>query len=204
VHTQPVLFRTLVTTFVVGMFCFNFQILVPAMVKLGFHADASWFGFAEVFSGAGSTLAGFVVGTMRRPTVRTVSLAAIALGVATVLAGVAPYLVLFCGLMFAVGVTATGYMTVSMTVVQSSAAPEMRGRVSALLVMANQGTTPIGALIMGFMIGFVGVRSTMVFAGASALVAGVVLLVLEARRTSDITVGGRDEVVGRLDPASSS
>jgi MFS family permease len=203
VRGQAVLYRTLVTTFVVGMFCFNFQILVPAMVKLGFHADASWFGFAEVFSGAGSTLAGFVVGTMRRPTVRTVSISAVALGVATTLAGAAPYLLLFCGLMFAVGVAATGYMTVSMTVIQASAAPEMRGRVSALLVMANQGTTPVGALLMGLMIGVVGVRSTMAFAGASAVVAGVALLAMETRRTSDVTRRSRDEPVASLDPASS-
>ncbi len=164
VRDHPVLFRTLVTTVVVGTFCFNFQILVPAMIKLGFHADASWFGLAEVFSGAGSTLAGFVVATMRRPTVQVVSLAAVALGVTTVLAGVAPYLVLFCVLMFAVGVAATGYMTASMTVVQAAAAPEMRGRVSSLLVMANQGTTPFGALLMGVMIGSIGIRTTMVFA----------------------------------------
>jgi MFS family permease len=186
VRANPVLLRTLVTTFVVGMFCFNFQILVPAMIKLGFHADASWFGFAEVFSGAGSTLAGFVVGTFERPTVRTVALAAVALGLATGLAGVAPLLLVFCGLMFAVGVAATGYMTVSMTVVQAAAAPEMRGRVSALLVMANQGTTPVGALLMGFMIGGIGIRTTMLFAGVTALVAGAVLLVMERGRSFDL------------------
>lgn len=206
VRSQPVLFRTLVTTFVLGMFCFNFQILVPAMVKLGFHADASWFGFAEVFSGAGSTAAGFAVGMLHRPTVRTVSIAAVTLGVVTALTGASPFLLLFCVLMFAVGVAATGYMTLSMTVVQATAAPEMRGRVSSLLVMANQGTTPFGALIMGFMIGSIGIRSTMVFAGVTAAVAGVVLLVVESRRSSDLGSTPPDEVVGHdplgpLDPS---
>ncbi len=103
---------------------------------------------------------------------RLVSLAAVALGVTTMLAGVAPHLMLFCLLMFAVGVTATGYMTTSMTVVQAAAAPEMRGRVSSLLVMANQGTTPFGALLMGVMISTIGVRTTMAMAGASAVLAG--------------------------------
>ncbi|MGE0795624.1 MAG: MFS transporter, partial [Acidimicrobiia bacterium] len=178
VRSRPVLLRTLATTVVVGMFSFNFMILVPAMVKLGFEADARWFGIAEVFSGAGSTAAGFVVGSLHRPSVRTVSLAAVALGVATALTGLAPYLLLFCVLMFVVGVTATGYMTTSMTVVQTNAAPEMRGRASSLLVMANQGTTPIGALLMGAVISSFGARSAMVFAGASAIAAGLVLLAL--------------------------
>jgi MFS family permease len=181
VRERPALFRTLVTTVVVGLFCFNFGILVPAMIKLGFHADARWFGVAEVFSGAGSTVAGFVVAGLRRPSGRTVGLAALGIGVSTAIAGVAPFLILFCVLMFVVGVTATGYMTTSMTVVQTAAAPEMRGRVSSLLVMANQGTTPIGALCIGGLMSTVGVRPTMVFAGATAVASGIVLLAVERR-----------------------
>jgi hypothetical protein len=91
---------------------------------------------------------------------------------------------LFCALMFVVGVTATGYMTTSMTVAQSAAAPEMRGRVAALLVMANQGTTPIGALVMGALMASIGARAAMALAGATAVVAGAALLAVEARRSS--------------------
>jgi MFS family permease len=203
VRQNPILLRTLVTTVVVGMFCFNFMILVPATVKLAFHANATWFGLAEVFSGAGSTVAGFVVGSMRRPTVRTVSLAAVALGAATMLTGLAPFLPLFCVLMFAVGVAATGYMTTSMTVVQTNAAPEMRGRVSALLVMANQGTTPVGALLMGSLIASIGVRPAMALAGASAVLAGIVLFVVESRRSSADEPSAAAEVTMSLDPAGS-
>jgi MFS family permease len=200
VRANPVLFRTLATTVVVGMFCFNFMILVPAMVKLAFHADATWFGFAEVFSGAGSTVAGFVVGSLRRPTVRTVAVASVALGAATAVCGLAPFLVLFCLLMFVVGVTATGYMTTSMTVVQSNAAPEMRGRVSALLVMANQGTTPVGALLMGSLMASIGVRPAMVFAGLSAVASGVVLFLVEARHSSAPEPSPRAELTAGAGP----
>jgi predicted MFS family arabinose efflux permease len=168
VRERPVLRRTLLTTAAVGLLCMNFMILVPAMVKLAFDAEASWFGLAEVFSGAGSTVAGFIAGALHRPTTRTVGLSAVAIGAATVVTGLAPSLVVFCVLMFAVGLAATGFMTTSMTVVQAAADPEMRGRVAALLVMANQGTTPVGALVMGVLMSTIGVRTAMVGAGASA------------------------------------
>ncbi|MBW8825784.1 MAG: MFS transporter [Acidobacteria bacterium] len=202
VRSKPVLLRTLVTMVCVGMFTMNFMITVPAVVKLGFHADAKWFGLAELFSGAGSTAGGLIVGAFHRPTARTVGLAALALGTATVLTGVAPFLLLFCILMFAVGITATGYMTTSMTVAQSAAAPEMRGRVAALLVMANQGTTPVGALAMGFLMSSIGAHAAMALSGATAIVAGGVLLAVEARRPSRRVIDGLEVPVHLDAPAT--
>jgi MFS family permease len=179
VRQRPILIRTLTTTTVVGMFGMNFMILVPAMVKLSFHADARWFGIAEIFSGAGSTAAGFLVGSLRRPDASRVALAAAALGLATVVTGLAPMLVVFCILMFVVGLTAVGFMTVSMTVTQANAEASMRGRVSALQAVANSGTMPIGSLVAGATMSYLGVRTSMVAAGCTAIAAGTALLLIE-------------------------
>ncbi|MGD9797453.1 MAG: MFS transporter [Acidimicrobiia bacterium] len=190
IRARPILRRTLVTTTVVGMFGMNFMILVPAMVRLTFDADANWFGIAEVFSGAGSTAAGFLVGALHRPTARTVALGAMAMGAATICTGLAPTLVAFCVLMFAVGLAAVGFMTVSMTVTQANAEPSMRGRVSALQTVAQSGAMPIGSLLIGGLMSGIGVRTTMVLTGASAVVAGLVLTSLERARPSVLWADG--------------
>lgn len=203
VRERPILARTMLTTTAVGMFGMNFMILVPAMVKLAFDADAEWFGYAEVFSGAGSTVAGFVVGSLDRPTAKTVGLGAMALGAATMLTGMAPALLIFSMLMFLVGLTAVGFMTTSMTVTQANAEPAMRGRVSALQAVASSGTMPIGSLAVGGLIAGVGVRTTMVLAGATAVAAGLALFLAERRRPSASWVDTTPAVEPALDAAVS-
>jgi MFS family permease len=195
IRARPILRRTLLTTTVVGMFGMNFMILVPAMVRLAFHSGATWFGVAEIFSGAGSTAAGFLVGALHRPSARSVALGAMAMGAATIATGVAPVLILFCLLMFAVGLAAVGFMTMSMTVTQANAEPSMRGRVSALQTVAQSGAMPIGSLLIGGLMSTIGVRTTMVLTGASAVAAGLVLLGLERARPSALWLDGDEEIV---------
>ncbi len=199
VRSRPILFRTLATTTGVGMIGMNFMIIVPAMVKLTFDAGSTWFGIAEVFSGAGSTVAGLAVGLLSRPNARAVALGAIALGASTIATGLAPWLLLFCVLMFLVGVCATGFMTTSMTVTQSNALPSMRGRVSALQLVANAGVMPIGALVAGGLMSSIGVRETMVLTGCSAVMVGTVLLTIETIRPTSTWTLGADQT--EADPA---
>jgi MFS family permease len=186
VRSRPILFRTLATTTGVGMIGMNFMILVPAMINLTFDADATWFGLAEVFSGAGSTTAGFAVGLLSRPSARSVAVGAIALGLATIATGLAPFLLLFCALMFVVGLAATGFMTTSMTVTQANAQPSMRGRVSALQVVAQSGVMPLGSLTAGWLMSTIDVRPTMVLTGSSALIVGLVLFSIETANPSQV------------------
>ena len=160
----------------------SFLILVPSVVKLGFHAGSDAFGLAEVFSGAGSTVAGFLVGALGGVSIRKVAFGALALGGATALTGASPVLPVFCVLMFVVGLAATGYMTLAMTVIQSGSYPEMRGRVNAMFGIASSGTMPIGALLAGVLIDALGPRGAMMCSGASAIVAGTLLLLVDLRR----------------------
>jgi predicted MFS family arabinose efflux permease len=191
VRSRPILFRTLAATTGVGMIGMNFMILVPAMVNLTFGAGSTWFGVAEVFSGAGSTAAGFAVGLLSRPTARSVAAGAIALGLATVATGLAPWLFMFCLLMFVVGLTATGFMTTSMTVTQGNADPSMRGRVSALQVVAHSGVMPIGSLTAGWLMSTIDIRPTMVLTGCASLLVGLALLAVETARPTEVWAGPR-------------
>ena len=55
----------------------------------------------------------------------------------------------------------------------------MRGRVSSLQVVAQAGVMPIGSIVAGELMAGIGVRETMVLTGASAVLAGTVLLAFE-------------------------
>ena len=50
---------------------------------------------------------------------------------------------------FVLGMTSIGFLTASTAIVQTEAAPDMRGRVLALQAMVFLGSTPIGGPILG-------------------------------------------------------
>ena len=69
-----------------------------------------------------------------------------------------------------VGMTSIGFLTASTAIVQTEAAPEMRGRVLALQAMVFLGSTPIGGPIVGCVAEHAGPRGGR---SASAVLAGV-------------------------------
>jgi predicted MFS family arabinose efflux permease len=77
-------------------------------------------------------------------------------------------------MVFALGAASVLFKATASTWLQLTAAPEMRGRVLALLVVAIAGTTPIGAPLMGWVAEHFGVRPTFVLAGVLTAVAAAV------------------------------
>jgi predicted MFS family arabinose efflux permease len=82
---------------------------------------------------------------------------------------------------FALGTGSVIFKALASTWLQLTSAPEMRGRVLALLVVAIGGTTPIGAPLMGWIAEQIGTRATFVVAGALTAIAAMVALVFLRR-----------------------
>ena len=75
-------------------------------------------------------------------------------------------------------------MRFASTWLQLTAAPDMRGRVLALLVVAIGGTTPIGAPVMGWLAEQFGTRATFVLAGVLTAIAAALALRYLRRSTA--------------------
>jgi MFS family permease len=180
VRERPLVMRSIVVTTILGVCCMNFLTLVPSVIKLDFGAGATAFGVAEVFSGGGSTVAGFVVaGLHRRPDGRTLAISVLLFGAGSLATGLSPSLVAFCVLMFSIGFTTAAFQTITTMIGQLESEPSMRGRVASLQAMAQQGTLPLGALLAGALIPIIGSRAVFLFDGVVAVAVGAGLLVLE-------------------------
>jgi predicted MFS family arabinose efflux permease len=74
------------------------------------------------------------------------------------------------------------YGTSSQTLIQQHSPPEMGGRMMSLYTLGSMGTTPLGALIVGAAIDQWSPRAAIGLGASSALLAGLILTLLAARR----------------------
>jgi MFS family permease len=77
------------------------------------------------------------------------------------------------------GMASIGFLTASTAIVQTKAAPEMRGRVLALQAMVFLGSTPIGGPIVGYVSEHLGPRYAIAmggFAGVGAAAWGAMTI----------------------------
>jgi MFS family permease len=160
-RSVPQLWMPLVMMAVIGTLAFNFQVVVPLFVTddLG--------GSDQTFTLLFSVLSlGSLVGAL--------ALLAVApnQGIAFV---VGPL----------IGIASIAFMTSSTALVQTEAAPEMRGRVLALQAMVFLGSTPIGGPIVGWIAEHLGARYALGLGALACLGAGVWGVVIAARRHID-------------------
>ena len=184
---DPVVGPALVLMFVVGFAAFNFTTVLPLMSKFTFGLDpndsreSGLIALVQTVSAVGSLFAGVLIGWLRKPTLGSQAWAAVMFGLMLVLFALAPSYWWWAAMAFPVGVVATGFTTLTTTILQTSTKPEMLGRVMALFSIAFMGTTPIGALAVAGLSNAFSPRAPFVVGGAVTALGGVLLLMRSRR-----------------------
>jgi len=97
-------------------------------------------------------------------------------------AAFAPFYLAFGLILFTVGVSAQTFTTSTNSLTQLSTAPEMRGRVIAILLAIALGGTPIGAPIVGWVADHSGPRWALAVGAASGILAAAIAALYLARQ----------------------
>ncbi len=150
---------------VVGLFSFNFTVVLPAVARFTYGGTATTYAVMVNFLALGA-LGGALVSSVRTSIgARVVSFAAIAFGGALCLTAAAPDLRLALPALVLVGATSVLFSASVQASLQLAAAPEMRGRILALYQIVYMGTTPLGAILVGALAATLGARSGLVLGG---------------------------------------
>ena len=182
VRSHPDVARPLLVMAVVGTIALNFQTTIPSMVRFGFDGGAGAVGLCMSVSAIGSILGGvYIAGVTPHPR-RTLALVLLGFGVACLAISLAPAYWVFVAMSTAVGFASASFQSVNTVVVQQATEPGMQGRVMALHQMAWFGSTPIGALLMGWIIQISSPRVPFVLGGISALLCAVGVVGLRPSR----------------------
>jgi MFS family permease len=181
VKSKPTLLGPLVMVAVTGTLTWEFPVSLPLMTTSSLHGNAAAFGLAVSSLGIGSIVGGLIAAHGQAATVRSLAASAVAWGAVVLVAAAMPTLWALYAVLLVVGLTAITFNSSAKSILQLGSAPEMRGRVMSLWYMAWQGTTLIGAPIVGGVGSLLGARYGLVIGGAAAVLVGVAYLRVRAR-----------------------
>ena len=185
VHSVPKLWLPMVMMAVVGTLAFNFQVVVPLFATRDLGGSDTTFTVLFSVLSFGSLIGALAVARRTSTTVRRVGMSAIAFGVSMAMLAVAPTQLVALAIAPLVGVSSIAFMTASTALVQTEAAPEMRGRVLALQAMVFLGSTPVGGPILGWVAEHLGARVGIGVGAVACLGAGAWGVVVAKSRGVD-------------------
>ena len=176
VRHAPTLLVPLLLVAVSGAFAWEYQVTLPLFTSRAFGGDATTYGAALACVAAGSIAGGFAIARRQRVSGRTIAYSAVAWGGVLVAAALAPTLPVAFVLLGLVGIGTVAFNSLSKTVLQSACAEHMRGRVMALWSIGWQGSTVVGAPVVGFVGQQLGGRYALGLGGVTTLLAGAAVL----------------------------
>ncbi|MDO8392603.1 MAG: MFS transporter [Actinomycetota bacterium] len=181
VRSHPDVARPLLVMTVVGTFALNFPTTFPSMVRFGFHLGAGAVGTAMSVSAIGSILGGIYIAGVKPDPRRTLALVLVGFGAACVALAAMPTYGWFVAMSIPLGFASAAFQSVNTVAVQQATEPAMQGRVMALHQMAWFGSTPIGALLMGWIIHVSSPRVPFALGGSAAVTCGVAVALVGRR-----------------------
>ena len=183
--------RPLLVTAVVGTVAYNFQTTFPSMVHFGFHRGAGAVGMALSFSAIGGVAGGLYIAGVKPHPRRTLAIALAGFAGGCLSLALAPTFWSFVAMSIVIGFASACFLSVNTVVLQQATEPAMQGRVMALNQMAFFGSTPIGSVIMGWVIRVSSPRIPFVIGGVTALLCAAVVATrapteVAERQTADL------------------
>lgn len=199
VADHPRIMLTMTMVFFIGTFGFNFPIFLTAYTGHVFTGDASLYGLLNSVMAGGSVIGALTAARRDTVTMTRLQLTAAAFATALLVLSVTPWLPVFMVILVAIGLSSVSFNAMANASVQLEADPAVRGRVMSIYFMIMMGTTPLGALIMGWITDTFGAPAAVRVAGLiiAVAVAGCFLAErrIEARRTPTASEA-EEEAVG--------
>ena len=172
VWSRPALRVPIAVMAVVGMFAFNFQVVLSLMARYTFHGGPQTLGLLLTAQGAGALVGALVAASRARPTHALMFAAIVIFGTLMLVAAWAPVLLLELAIQAVMGVFMITFQASNNAMLQLRSDPQYRGRVQALFVMVFLGTTPVGGPLMGYVGQHFGARVALAVGGGAAILAG--------------------------------
>ena len=187
IRNVPALWAPMVMMAVIGTLSYNFQTVFPLFSVRDLHGTASTFTMLFSVVSVGALVGALAVARRSTISVTSVSRAALAYGGALAVMALAPNQPVAFVLGPVLGLCSIAFLTASTAIVQTEAAPHMRGRVLAVQAMLFLGSTPVGGPIVGWIAQTFGARYAIGVGAAAALAAGAWGLTTVRRAARPVT-----------------
>jgi MFS family permease len=179
VRQRPEILAPLLMMTLIGTFTYEYEVTLPLLARDTFRGGPTAYSWLLGAFGCGAVLGGLAAARRALTGIRPLVASAAGFGLATMAAALAPSFWIEVVLLAPVGATSVTFLTTGNSTAQLAAAPEFRGRVTALWSTALVGSTPIGAPIVGVLADRAGPRWSLALgalACAAAVLVGLALL----------------------------
>lgn len=178
---EPRMLVILGMTFVLGLFCFNFNVTLPVLAYETLHQPAEVYGVLSALFGAGALVGALAAASLGRASAKAMLVGAFVFTLAELLMAPVDSPVLAGVLLFAVGAGFTAWSANANAAMQIAAPDRLRGRVIGLYFYGFNGTGAAGGLLVGWLCAHGGTELAFLVAGAIGIVAtGLAALRLRA------------------------
>ena len=181
---RPDLKALLFMIFLVGTFGLNFPIFISTMSVTVFHVGASHYGLLTSIMAVGSVTGALIVAKRARMHIALLGVSALIFGIGFILAALMPNYWLFAVVLVMIGISTQVLTTGSVSIIQLSTEPAMRGRVVAILLAIAFGGAPIGAPIVGWVADTFGARWALGIGAAAGFAGALTVLKYQVRLRS--------------------
>lgn len=153
IYTEKVLFQTILLILVIGIFAFNYSVLVPVLTKNVLNKGEAGYGTLMAFLGIGSLFGALTVSIKSRsrsvPKVRVMIVSSLITAVLLFLIGLSKNFYLTGIILCGTGIFNIYFSTTANTTLQMNSKDEYRGRVMSVYALAFAGASPMGSLFAG-------------------------------------------------------
>ena len=160
----------------ISTFAMNNAINTAMMATTVFGRGACEYGILSTIIAAGGLCRALAGARRPRPGLRSIGFSALGLGVALIVNALMPGYVSYALTLFPDGLFMAGFLTICTVAVQLGTDPALRGRVLALFVALNLGTTPIGSPLIGWIGQTFGARWSVLTGALACLTAAAACL----------------------------
>jgi len=167
------LLEPILMVLVVGIFVFNYNILIPVFTKNVLHQGEKIYGFLMGALGVGSLAGALMVSIKSKtgPKIKTLIMSSMMISVLLILVGFSKTSYISAILLVFTGLFNIWFSTTANSTLQLNTNDEYRGRVMSVYSLVFAGATPIGNM-------FAGLTSEKFGASGSFILSGIVTIIL--------------------------
>jgi len=167
----PSIAKVILMLAVMSLLVIPYATMMPVYAKVIFHGDATTFGYIDSFIGLGAVTGALYLASLPSSAnrKRILWMNTILFGLGLILFSYTTWFPLAMVFAMLSGFGMMAQTTVSNTIIQTTVAPAMRGRVISYFAMAYFGLQPLGSLLIGAISHYIGAPATLLAEGLAAL-----------------------------------
>ncbi|MEW8955027.1 MFS transporter [Clostridium sp.] len=174
------LVRTFVFIVVIGIFAFNYSVLIPIFSTEVLGLSSKEYGFLMSSLGVGSLIGALRMATKKSsmPKEKSIQIIGYIVSILLIIIGITTKYYTLSLFLACIGIFNVSFSTSANSRVQLSSKDEYRGRVMSVYNMLFAGVTPIGSMFTGALSNAVGPKGTFILSGFIAMMLMTLINVL--------------------------